>query len=940
MTSLDVARNALTGLPWSPRSLTALDRLEVSANPFGELPDVIAELRALTTLGAAHLGLSAVSSFLASLTGLTHLDLAGNTLTEVPEWLFRMPRLATLFLDRNLLTALPEDVDGPGALTRLSLYDNRLTALPAWPARAVRPIGLDVKGNRLERLPSPLDSRRLLADRNLPARGHAPSPPEHGPAAGADVPAPRPEEALDSLRAALQRAHRSAGKPGLRRLAAEAGTTASRVHATLHCRTLPPWTSVATLAPLLGADPADVRAAWEEAAAEEAPPPLLHPLDAHPGTGPPALPHVGGPVGRETLREERFLHASAVGSWYGDCGAQMPIALGEEPSSLAFAPDGSTLFAATSYGLQAWDVETGRRSKRRTIERDRAVRRFSVHPDEPLAAVLAESWVWDRRLSRSGHRILTSPLALRLWRTDKTTPVTEPWEVGKDFGRFVLRRDGLIAARHTGERLRMWDPRTGLPAGPWLGLSRRDRKDRRLRTFGVDADDALLAIGQAPHGLFSAVWADPTSSPRPVLTPLRDLKHASNVLLSPAGDTTVTLTPTGRGPAIAALWDVRTGRRTAGCEVDAELAPLGFHPDGAVVVLGGYYARPGLVLWDTATGFLGHPRGARTGAQTGRAAFRPDGRVLVTVSSATRYGHFQVWKAEEPIGSALAGHRGPVTAVAAGAGLVATAAREDAVLLWSAASGAPAGRIEAGDVTALAFLDGDAVLAAFRADGTVGLWNPVTGTQAGPPLAGHAPCERPPMAAQPDGTFLAVADAPVGTESAVWLWDTASGEPVDVLGTRDRATALAFSPDGRTLATVSGNLLRLWDVRTGTRVWDPAFTGPAFPLLAFTPDGGTLATAGSDGVLLWDAATGDPRLRVPLPPPTALAFTSDGLLSTGHRDGTVLLHSAETGAPVGGPLKAGHAEVTHLVPALGPLNRLLTCTADRVYRLWHRPAGP
>ena len=227
------------------------------------------------------------------------------------------------------------------------------------------------------------------------------------------------------------------------------------------------------------------------------------------------------------------------------------------------------------------------------------------------------------------------------------------------------------------------------------------------------------------------------------------------------------------------------------------------------------------------------------------------------------------------------------------------------------------GFLEYSGIQSLAFSRDDSLLAAGLYGGEVNLWSLTTGTfevfssdlPKGPDLVVTS------VALSPDGSMLAAGFGD-GQRSVLKTWDLGTGTSASWSWSTGYVLAVAFSPDGRTLAAAlsSGggpdwNTIKLLDLETEEIRTLSGHKGHVSEM-AFSRDGTTLLSGASDGtVRVWDLETGSSEvIDPPYYVPTVAISPNGDFVAVAQGDDTIRLMDLSTGEEV---LTLFHAYYVH-----------------------------
>ena len=537
-----------------------------------------------------------------------------------------------------------------------------------------------------------------------------------------------------------------------------------------------------------------------------------------------------------------------------------------------YSPDGTRLAAASSIGVWFYDSTTRRPVSLLRDGNTFKARSIAYSPDGHMLAVAAEGFigVWD---AVTGE--LKNTLRARYGLA---------WHI-------AFSSDGRTIASGAYNVLRLWDAVTGELKHTMTGERFGD-----VESLAFSPDGRILASGHwsasAGHSTGSTkirLWDAATGELQTTLTDFRGLP--TSLCFNRDGRTLASglyyWHIAGEQSGTINLWDVETwelklelSRYVPGARNSAGVLSIAYSPDGRMLASGttdihGRKGEDGTVhLWDAVTGT--HIRTLKSHAWRVRSiAFSRDGRTLAIASSGNRLSLWDVATGTQK--SEVEGRTVGVSRVAFSRDgrTIAGGSWDNTIRLWDSETGSHKYTLKGhtNSITNLVFSPVGNTLASGSKDTTIRLWNADTGVHK---RTLENVSNVPSMAFSPDGRRLASGGG------VLRLYDVATGMHIRTLNSPiDGVYGVAYSSDGRTIAGSNAREIRLWNAVTGAHI----HTLDSGRRITFSPDSRTLAAVRPDEIQLWDVGTGGHRGTLDLPEAAIsdIAFTRDGrTLAVGH----------------------------------------------------------
>jgi len=580
------------------------------------------------------------------------------------------------------------------------------------------------------------------------------------------------------------------------------------------------------------------------------------------------------------------------------------IGHGNAITSLAFSRDGKTLVSA-SYDHTAivWDVETG--TMRRLLELRELANGIAITPDDSIV-ITDDGQVWDaltglrlRRSIRYMAPLACSPdgrtLACATFVQDSENAIVLLIDIrtGRTRHRFeccehqprslAFSTDGLlVAACGYDSREDEESPYVTTVCNLKTRVTRPVLHGKDVFLFGANLAASVRLVAVSPDG--TQLWNAETGVAIKNVAEPDEMSHlrCESVSLSPNGR----LLAVGTHEGDVTVWDVDTREllwQTAAHR--GWLRAVAFTSNGATLATGGDDHT--IRLWDSITG-MPHATLGRQRESVEAVAFSQDGHTITTISE---NGTARLWRISPPRCERREVH--PSGVLALGAPRNPDTARN----LWNIGASTLPTNTEVPNGFSIAAISPDGSLIAMNLPaGYISIWNRVT-RKLQSTMQNAQVCWGTPSFS-PDNRYLVTGDV---NGLRVCVFDIGNGEISKELATDNETVEFAFSSDVRLLAVGHvGFSVTLWNVRTGKRKRLMHIDRDSVSALAFAPDGKSLAVGTDYEATVWLKSLTRGRKNIRLEGHTdnirSIDFSPDGTrIATGAQDGSVRLWEPDSG---------------------------------------------
>ena len=275
---------------------------------------------------------------------------------------------------------------------------------------------------------------------------------------------------------------------------------------------------------------------------------------------------------------------------------------------------------------------------------------------------------------------------------------------------------------------------------------------------------------------------------------------------------------------------------------------------------------------------------------------------------------------------------------------VASASADGTARVWEAATGEEVSRMTHDElVSSVAFSPDGKYVASASADGTARVWEAATGEEVSRMTYDELVSS---VAFSPDSNYVVsggcdqVDENNICVKASTRVWEAATGEEVSRLAHDGFVYSVAFSPDGKYVASGSaGGTSWIWEAATGEEISRIAHDDNV-QFVIFSPDGKYLASASYDNTArVWETATGKEISRMTHDGAVgSVSFRPDGkYVASASADGTVRVWAADT--PTEEVSRMTHGEAVQSVAFSPDSKYVVSGSRDNTAKVWEAATG-